>query len=230
LLKGGKDYSISIENLNKVCAVIPFFNEKKTLRKVVEKTSLFVNEVIAVNDGSTDGSAAELNDLENVYILNFKNNIGKGFALRCGFEECSKRNCRYIVTLDADLQHDPEFIPLLLKKTEFFDIVIGNRLNDVKLMPYSRRLSNRLTSFMLSKKTGAKIMDSQSGFRVYKAIVPASVNTDMNGFEAESEILVKALRKKFSLGFVDIPTIYGDEKSKMRTCPAIKGFIKVMMS
>ncbi|HSL87802.1 MAG TPA: glycosyltransferase family 2 protein [Ignavibacteriaceae bacterium] len=230
MLKDGKGYSINTENLNKVCAVIPFFNERKTLRKVVEKTLLFVNEVIAVNDGSTDGSGAELNDLKHVYLLNLVNNNGKGFALRAGFDECNKRNCRYIVTLDADLQHDPEFIPLLLKKTEIFDIVIGNRLNNVKLMPYLRRLSNRLTSFMLSKKTGAKIMDSQSGFRVYKAVVPASVKTDMNGFEAESEILVKALRQKFSVGFVDIPTIYGDEKSKMRTYPAIKGFIKVMMS
>lgn len=171
-----------------------------------------------------------MNGLDNVFVLDLKFNKGKGFALRVGFDECLRRNFSIIVTLDADLQHDPEFIPLLLKKTETFDIVIGNRLNDVKLMPYHRRFSNRITSFMLSKKTGIKIYDSQSGFRAYTADVLKNVNTIMNGFEAESEILVKAIRDNFTVGFADIPTIYGNEKSKMRTYPAIKGFIKVLMS
>lgn len=141
-----------------------------------------------------------------------------------------RNNFSTIVTIDADLQHDPDYIPALLKLMEYFDIVIGSRMNDMKDMPLQRRLSNTITSYLLSKKTGVKIIDSQSGFRAYKAEVLSTVNTTMNGFEAESEILLKAVKKKFNVGFIDIPTIYADEKSKMKPMKAIKGFIRVMLS
>ena len=95
-------------------------------------------------------------------------------------------------------------------------------------MPVQRRMSNRLTSFILSKKTNQKILDSQCGFRAYSSKLLQSVKTSYNGFEAESEIIVKATRKGFKIRFVDIPTIYGTEKSKMKALKAIIGFIKVM--
>lgn len=132
--------------------------------------------------------------------------------------------------MDGDGQHSPESIPLLLNKIEKFDIVIGNRLDNLSSMPIQRRLSNKLTSFLLSKKLGIKISDSQSGFRIYKQEVLIRTKTLFSGFEAESEILVKAVRNGFKVGFINIPTIYGDEKSKMKPIQAIKGFIKVMLS
>ena len=71
-------------------------------------------------------------------------------------------------------------------------------------------------------------MDSQSSFRAYSTKVLSEVNTEYSGFEAESEILIKATKKGFKIGFVDIPTLYGNEKSKMRPVQAIIGFLKVI--
>jgi len=96
-------------------------------------------------------------------------------------------------------------------------------------MPLQRRLSNKLTSFLLSLKTSQKIIDSQCGFRAYSVKVLKDVKTKYFGFEAESEILVLAARKGYKIGFIDIPTIYGTGKSKMRPLQAIIGFMKVIL-
>lgn len=215
---------------NKICAVIPFFNEEKYLNQVVQSTLKFVDAIIAVNDGSTDDSLLCLNNISGITVMNIHSNTGKGYALQQGFNKCIELGFDEVITIDGDGQHKPEYIPLLLKNLETFDIVIGNRLNDVSSMPIHRRLSNKLTSYFLSKKLGIKITDSQCGFRAYKIKVLQEVRTDLKGFEAESEILVKSARKNFSIGFVDIPTIYADEKSKMKSFQAIKGFIKVLLS
>lgn len=216
--------------INKVCAVIPFFNEEIHLRNVVLKTLNYVDEIIAVNDGSTDNSVDQIKGIEKVTLINIPLNKGKGYALKSGFTESLKIISDITVTIDADMQHDPDYIPLLLNKTDSFDIVIGNRLNNVESMPYHRRISNYLTSFLLSKKLKVKIEDSQCGYRAYRTRIFSNIELFMNGFEAESEILVKAARNNFSIGFVDIPTIYADEKSKMKSFQAIKGFIKVLLS
>ncbi len=95
-------------------------------------------------------------------------------------------------------------------------------------MPIQRILSNRITSSLLSIKTGQKISDSQCGFRGYKAAVLKNVNSYSSGYEAESEMIIYASRADFKIGFVNIPTIYGNEKSKMNPVEAILGFIKIL--
>ena len=213
---------------NKICAVIPFYNEKSFLLSVIQETLNYVDKIYAVNDGSEDGSEILIEGLENIYLLNFKSNSGKGKALQAGFDEGVMNDFKIIVTLDGDNQHDPKYIPKFIDKLKDFDIVIGNRLSDMKSMPMPRIFSNRITSFLMSLKTGQSIQDSQCGFRAYKKEVLQSVRTFSPGYEAESEILIYASRKGFKIGFVNIPTIYGDEKSKMNPLEAIMGFIKVL--
>lgn len=211
-----------------VCAVIPFFNEDAFIRDVILKTKQYVDQVIAVNDGSTDNSEKMIEDLDDVIILSSNINRGKGFSLAKGFEECVKKNFDIIITLDGDNQHSPELIPEFLSAIGSNDIVIGNRLGDLKNMPIARVLSNKITSFFLSLKTGQKILDSQCGFRAYKKKVLEIIKTTSAGYEAESEMLVLASRLRFRIGFIDIPTIYEDENSKMNPIEAIKGFIKIL--
>jgi hypothetical protein len=128
------------------------------------------------------------------------------------------------------LQHNPDEIPLLLYELNNFDIVIGNRLNNLVNMPLHRRMSNKITSFLLSIKTGQKIIDSQCGFRAYKAKVIKNIKTVKNGFEAESEIIIKASRKGYKFGFTDISTIYGNEESKITPVKTTFNFIKVLFN
>lgn len=211
---------------NKICAVIPFYNESSSIKKIIFDTLDYADKVIAVNDGSTDNSAHLIPQNEKLILISYQKNMGKGYALKRGFEESLKIGSEFTITLDADLQHNPNLIPKML--SEKFDIIIGNRLNDISRMPFHRRLSNKITSFLLRLKTGQKILDSQCGFRSYKTKILKNIFPKSNGFESESEIIVLAARKKYKIGFVDIPTVYENEKSKMRAFKTIIGFIKVM--
>ncbi len=215
-------------NQNKICAIIPFYNEIEHLPGIINDTLPFVDKIIAINDGSTDNSAALIPESQEIQFISYPKNKGKGFALNLGFLESIKSGYGYTVTLDADYQHKPEYIPSLLKELDNSDIVIGNRLNKLNRMPIQRILSNKLTSLLLSIKTKTKIIDSQCGFRAYKTSVLESILPTFDGFEAESEILLNAANKNLKISFVYVPTIYNNEKSKMKSFQAIKGFIKVI--
>lgn len=221
---------VTNSNVPKVCAVIPFYNEKKTIKTVISESLKFVQFVFAINDGSDDGFSNDTIEESKIKFINLDRNYGKGKALSVGFEEAVSKGFNYVVSLDADMQHQPKYIPKLVEGLQSYDIIIGNRLKNLQGMPLQRRFSNKLTSFFLKLKTGQNILDSQCGYRAYKASVLKSVKTDFWGFEAESEILVKAAKKGFKIGFVDIPTIYGYEKSKMRPIQAIVGFLRVLFS
>ncbi len=213
---------------NKLVAIIPFYNEEKTLEKIVTETSKFVDVVIAVNDGSTDNSIHKIKNIKNVICLTYSENKGKGYALNLGFNKSIELNSLFTITLDADLHHSPECISKLLLLINQYDIIIGKRKKNLGKMPFQRMISNFLTSFLLSLKTKQKIEDSQSGFRLYKTEILKNILPTSNGFEAESEILVNASRKNYKIGFVEIPTIYENEKSKMKAWKTIIGFIKIL--
>jgi glycosyltransferase involved in cell wall biosynthesis len=218
----------SILNKVETCAVIPFYNEEKTIKEIIEKTLQHVNCVIAVDDGSIDNSVKRIIKDDKVILMQNENNMGKGYSLSLGFRKSIELNSEYTVTLDADFQHPPDLIPNFLEKLHDNDIIIGNRLESLQDMPLHRILSNKLTSFLLSLKTKRKIKDSQCGFRVYRTKILRNIIPKFYGFEAESEIIVNAMRKNYKIDYFNIPTIYGEEKSKMKSVQAIAGFIRVL--
>lgn len=213
---------------NKICAVIPFYNEQDFLVEVIKKTLRYVDLIIAVDDGSTDNSLNLIKNIDDVEIIIFDKNYGKGAALKAGFSLAVEFGFETILTLDADLQHNPDYIPDFIEALKKYDVVIGNRLSDLKNMPIHRILSNYITSFLLSLKTKKWIKDSQCGFRAYKNKVLQKISIYTSGFEAESEIIIRCAKNSFKIGFVNIPTIYGNEKSKMKSFQAIKGFFKIL--
>ena len=217
------------DDINNICAVIPFFNEEKHIKNIIHEVAKYVNIIIAVNDGSTDNSLNQIEKKDNIILLTYKKNMGKGSALKTGFEKSIELNTNITITLDADLQHAPEYIPDFIEKVKEYDAVIGNRMNNKKGMPLHRKVSNFLTSKILEFKTGYKIHDSQSGYRAFRTKILKDILPTFTGFEAESEMIVKLLKARYTLGFVDIPTIYGNDESKMKAWKTIKGFIKVVL-
>jgi glycosyltransferase involved in cell wall biosynthesis len=213
---------------NKVCAIIPFYNEERFIKEVILKSLKYVDLIIAVNDGSTDRSLELIKNIDDVEIILLDRNYGKGMALKAGFSYAVEMGFEIIITIDADLQHDPDLIPNFIEQLKNYDFVIGNRKKLFVVMPFHRILSNFITSFLLSIKLGTKIKDSQCGFRAYKKKVLEKISIHSSGFEAESEIIVKAIKEGFKLGHVDIPTIYGEEKSKIRPFQAIKSFLRIL--
>jgi len=217
------------EDQNSITAIIPFFNEELHLKNVINKVLNFVDILILVNDGSNDNSVKNIPKNDKIIILHHKFNKGKGAALKTGFEKSVENNSMYTITLDADSQHDPEIIPKFIEKLKKYDCVIGARNFGDRSMPLHRKLSNYLTSKLLSIKTGHSILDSQSGYRAFRTKILDNILPTYSGFEAESEMIVKMAKKEYSIGYQTITTVYHNDGSKMKTLPTILGFVKVIL-
>ena len=197
--------------------IVPAYNEERKISTFLEELAKIVplEKVIVIDDGSTDHTYG-LAKKTGCIVLKNKINSGKGAAQKAGFEEAMKRGAEYIITMDADLQHDPAYIPLFIDKIMAgYDIVIGSRWQELHKMPRDRYLSNRLATLAISLLTRRKIMDTQSGFRAIRSEVLKRIQLKTNKYETESELLIKALLKGFKVGYVEIEARYGDESSKI---------------
>ena len=170
--------------------------------------------VVVVDDGSDDETAGKAREAGATVIVH-EVNRGKWAALETGFAEFLKTDCRAVVTLDADGQHSPAEIPNLIEVwiAEEADIVVGSRQREVGNMPFIRILTNSISSGLVSLVAGATIKDSQSGYRLHSRRVIENVEVKTGGYEAESEILVKAVRMGYKVASAPISTIYGEETS-----------------
>jgi glycosyltransferase involved in cell wall biosynthesis len=213
--------------------LIPAYNAGTSLEELINRLRRSVGDIqiIVVDDGSGD-KTAEIARLVGATVLRHDKNCGKGAALQTGFNFLKKRaDVEFILTLDADLQHQPEDIQKFFSKQQQTDadIVIGWRERAGTKMPVHRMISNTLTSALVSKKTGMKIKDSQCGFRLIRKSVLENIQLESHGYEAETELLIKAARLAFTIAFVPIHTIYGSEKSYMTHWATTMNFIKVLL-
>lgn len=182
-----------------------------------------------MNDGSTDQTLNEIPDDPKILVIDRKENRGKGYSLNDGFRKASQLGAEFVITLDGDLQHPPEYIPAFLEAVQRYDMIIGRRQKSGSDMPFHRMMSNFLTSFMVNKRTGYRLHDSQSGFRAYRLEKIIDILPESDGYEAETEILIKASRKGLTVAEVEIPTIYTELPSKMSYPAAIWGFIRTII-
>ena len=213
--------------------LVPAYNAGNTLGSLIERLSPYVptNNVLVVDDGSTDNTAA-IGRQRGVRVLSLGKNRGKGAALSKGFEVWKNDpSFESIMTIDADLQHPPEKLPAFveMKLQSGADIVVGARNRRGTNMPIHRRLSNTITSMLVSVRTGENILDSQCGFRLIGTHVLSAVSLESNGYEAETEFLIKAVKKGFAVRFVPIETIYNGEKSHMTNWKTTINFIKILL-
>jgi glycosyltransferase involved in cell wall biosynthesis len=192
--------------------VIPAYNEAATIRDVAQRARRQADLVIVVDDGSSDGTAAALADLDVVLLRN-DGNLGKAASLRRGAGEALRRGAQAVVTLDGDGQHFPEDIAQLLRAWREAPerIVIGSRLHRRSHIPRARYWANRVANFWIGLAAGYAIADSQSGFRVYPAhlLREARVRCDRShSFVFESEILIEAARRGVQARCVPVQVVY----------------------
>lgn len=212
-----------------VCALIPVFNEAPYVERVVRGCLRHVRAVFVVDDGSTDGSG-QVARKAGAIVLTHPVNRGKGAALKTGFAAVlDERTWDAIVILDGDGQHDwneiPRFVSCLTVGD--YDIVLGDRMGDVRAMPLRRKVTNWLTSRILSALTSRKITDSQCGFRLLKTELLRGIVLKTTKFDTESEILLEAARKGVRIGTVSVATIYGSETSYVHPVPDTLRFVRV---
>ncbi|NVM24669.1 MAG: glycosyltransferase family 2 protein [Desulfobacterales bacterium] len=193
----------------RICAVIPAFNNETTISKVVEKTRREIDHVVVVDDGSTDETARLARDA-GAHVIRVSKNRGKGNALRISFKYALVNNFDATITLDSDLQHDPSEIPKFIEHhaTNRSKIVIGARLHGRGKMPRIRYANNIIGTYTFSWLIGQPVEDSQCGFRLYDREVMENIHVLNDGFEAEADILLRAGKRGYKMGFVPIKTIY----------------------
>ena len=173
-----------------------------------------IRQLLVIDDGSLDATAQILND-NGIPHLSHETNLGKGAAIKSGAKWAIENNFHWILTLDADQQHPPSSIPVFMERMKEGVILIGQR-TDLKSMPLLRVFSNTFTSLLLSIRTNHLLRDSQCGFRLIPLSLLKEVTFKQNGFQFESELLIKASYADYTIEHINIPTVYGSEKSAMR--------------
>lgn len=199
------------------CVLIPAYNAAETIGPLVRQTRQLGLSTLVVNDGSQDQTAAQAL-AAGAHVLHHAENRGKGAALRTGFAFVMRSPYDTVVTLDSDGQHDPRDIPHLLDAVVRLEaaIVVGQRsLEDVR-MPLSRRWTNRVMSSIVSAMARQPLPDSQSGFRAIRRDALLALPLSSSRFEIETELLLAASRRRLSIAFVPVRTIYESQHSHIR--------------
>jgi len=194
----------------RVSILIPCFNEQETVGKVIEKTlgleTPYEKEIIVVDDGSTDRSCAVVEKYRDVMLVTHSSNRGKGEAIRTGFKNATGD---IVAIQDADMEYRPQDLPRLINPilTGRADVVLGSRfLGRAEGMSRSHWLANRFLSLVTTLLCSHKISDVMTGHKVFRKQVLEDISVSAKEFEVETELVAKALLKRYRV--VEVPIDY----------------------
>ncbi len=198
-------------------AVIPAYNEASRIAGVVKSVLQYVDAVLVVDDGSTDetGEAARA---AGACVVRHMHNSGAGAATMTGIEAARRMGADRVITLDADEQHDPHDIPLLLAPLAEgrADVVFANRFRAAaggkhrNRIPLIRRIFNGIGNIVSFLATGIWVSDSQCGFKAFGPRAVREINLRMSGFEFCTEIVRESVQHKWRIAEVPIKVLYSE--------------------
>jgi len=196
--------------------LVPAYREARRIAEVVASVRSLGLPVLVVDDGSPDETAQEA-ERGGAEVIRHAVNRGKGAAVATGIERLKASACDCVLTMDGDGQHLPEDIPGFLEafRASRPAAIVGNRMDNPVGMPLVRRLTNRYMSWLLSRRMGQRVPDTQCGFRLYRADVLHLLGGGDERFAAESEILLRLSAAGHRIESVPIQVVYRDEKSKI---------------
>jgi glycosyltransferase involved in cell wall biosynthesis len=211
-----------------ILAAIPAFNEEVAIGSVVLRAKSHVDHVLVIDDGSPDATA-KIAELAGAEVIRHERNLGKGMALRHAFLRAREMNADILVCLDADGQHNPDEIPILLApiKNGEADLVIGSRFLDIHSdIPRYRRAGQMVLTSLTNSISATKVTDSQSGFRAFSKKAIDSISLEEDGIGIESSMQRSADDSGLRIAEVPITCRYDIEHaSKMG--PVKHGFTVV---
>lgn len=213
----------------KCCVVVPTYNNSSTLKKIIEKILQYTDNLIIVNDGSTDDTFSVLNEFDKIDIISYNENRGKGYALRLAFNKALEMGYEYAVTLDSDGQHDPDDLPLFLEKIEAEPgiLIIGVRNMGQEGIPRKSSVGLKISNFWFWVETTKKISDSQSGYRCYPLKKLQKLSFLTNRFEFEIEVLVRASWKNIRIIQVPVKVHYDEKDIRISHFRPFTDFLRI---
>ncbi|MGY0391047.1 DUF2062 domain-containing protein [Bizionia sp. KMM 8389] len=218
-----------ITDLN-VCILIPTYNNQHTLKRVIDGVLGYTNNILIINDGSTDTTAEILKDYPKIQCLHFEENKGKGIALRTGFKHAVSLGYDFAITIDSDGQHFPSDIPNFIEKLEEHPtkelLIIGSRNMEQEGVPGKSSFGNKFSNFWFWFETGIKLKDTQSGFRLYPLNILKQLKFFTSKFEFEIEVIVKAAWKDVDVLNMPIQVLY-DESERVSHFRPFQDFTRI---
>jgi len=211
----------TLNDRDRLAAAIPAYDAQASIGEVVRRTRSLFENVLVVDDGSSDATARAAAEA-GARVLRHPRNLGKGRALLTAFEDLFGRGFPAVVTLDADGQHLPEQIPRLVAAIDSgADLVIGCRRHLFDQMHPLRRASNRFSSRAISWFAGRPFADVQCGFRVYTRALVDRTGFPEPRFEAESAVVVRAARLGMQVVCVPVELGFADGRTTSHYRPVI---------
>ncbi len=213
----------------RTCVLIPTYNNSATLSAVITDVSAYTDQVIVVNDGSTDDTVKVLRNFPWVQIITQSVNRGKGFALRTGFQQASLLGYQYAITIDSDGQHFAKDLDRFLDKAIAYPnaIIIGARNMDQETVPGKSNFGNRFSNFWFKIETGITLPDTQSGYRLYPLVPLQKIHFFTRRFEFEIEVLVRAAWKGIGVLSVPVSVYYAPAETRISHFRPLKDFTRI---
>ena len=195
---------------------LPIYNEVRHVGSVLDEVLRYSPEVLVVDDGSTDGTAALLAQRGDVKVATHVSNKGYGAALITAFDYAQQYDYDVLVTIDCDGQHEPQRIPQFVEACENIDIVSGSRYleryADDTAPPEQRRRINEQITGEINELLGLQLTDGFCGFKAYKVEMLGRMQLQEPGYGMPLELWVQAAALGLSIVELPVPLIYLEEE------------------
>lgn len=198
------------------CVVVPTYNNERTIEAVIDDVLHFADEVIVINDGSTDSTHDRLMQRADIHLIEYpdQKNRGKGYALRTALNHAAEKGFRYAISIDADGQHFADDIPLFVEaiKAHPDSLIIGARNLRSDGMPQKNTFANKFSNFWFKVDTGQTLTDTQSGYRLYPLQKMKNLHLFSPRYEFEVEVIVRMAWRDVNVMNVPIKVIYPEDR------------------
>lgn len=211
-----------------ILAVIPTYNNEKTLARVIDDVRRYCADVLVVNDGSTDATA-EIIAAAGVGAISYAPNRGKGYALRTALRYAAEHGYRYMLTIDSDGQHFASDIPTFIEESRKTPdtLLVGARNLRSDNMPGKNTFANRFSNFWFRVETGIRLEDTQSGFRLYPVQRMEGMRFVTRRYEFEVEVLVRAAWRGIGVRNIPIGVFYPEKSERVSHFRPGKDFTRI---
>lgn len=209
--------------------IIPTYNNQATIAKVIADVKEYAEDIIVVNDGSTDSTSEILSKIDGIRLIEYPENKGKGYALKLALKRATEWGFRYAITIDSDGQHYADDIPTFVERIEQVpdSLLIGERNLTADNMPAKNTFANKFSNFWYKVETGNSLADTQSGFRLYPLDKLRNIHFITRRYEFEVEIIVRAAWRGVNVENVPIKVYYAPNEQRVSHFRPLQDFTRI---